>query len=80
MIHERDSPIISLDKMVIWLSDGPVAHSIFEHEYLNYYKGKIIPKKELVNISKEHATSRFLLTLVPAYQITLYIPPPFLAQ
>lgn len=69
MIHERDSPIISLDKMVIWLSDGPVAHSIFEHEYLKYYKGKIIPKKELVNISKEHAISRFLLTLGLAYQI-----------
>lgn len=74
MIHERDSPIISLDKMVIWLSDGPVAHSIFEHEYLKYYKGKIIPKKELVNISKEHATSRFLWPLAPHIKLCFFFP------
>jgi hypothetical protein len=40
-----DSPIISLYKMVIWLSDGPVAHSIFEHEYLKYYKEKYFQRK-----------------------------------
>lgn len=55
MIHERDSPIISLDMMVIWLcDDGLVAHAIFEHEYLKYWKGEMISKKkESVSISKE---------------------------
>lgn len=67
IIHERDNSIISHDMMVIWLSDGPVAHSIFEHEYLKYWKGKITSKKKLVDISKGYGTSQFLLTLAPEY-------------
>ena len=63
MTQERDSPIINFDMMaVIRLSDGSVAHSIFEHEYLKYQKGKIISKKKLISISKEYGTSQFLLT------------------
>lgn len=68
MINKRDSPIISLDKIIIWLFDGPDAHSIFEHEYLKCWKGKIILKEELINISNEDVSSKSLWTLVPAYQ------------